>query len=131
MEGGRASTRTGRCHPRQKAQTRSRKQKQVVRRKNGPITAGMSTTSGVSAVAAELIRRGCFATVEGVDGHIRQRMGLGGSTWSGVDYLRRNGLSAEERFGGTLGDLRNALGQGFGVIVTFAHDTSVHTVIVT
>ncbi len=83
---------------------------------------------GSSAVAAELARRGYFATTEGVDAHMRARMQLGGSLLGGSDYLRRAGLAVEQRHEGTWSELRTALEQGYGVIVTFAHESSDHTV---
>jgi hypothetical protein len=90
-------------------------------------TASCGSTSAVAALA----RYGKFATVEGVDQHTRRPNDLGGSHDNLVDFLRSRGLEAEQHDGGSWDDLKTALSAGCTVSVTYAHDQSMHTVLVT
>lgn len=83
------------------------------------------TNACASLAAAQMMAQfGLFATEEAVDASLRGAGPLGSSLLATVDHLRANGLEAELRSGGTWEELRLAIAQGFGVLLT---DATPHT----
>lgn len=86
---------------------------------------------GSAAATAVLSRHDLFATIEGIDQHTRLPNNLGGSFRNMIDFYKSRDLEARQYHGGSWDDLGNALRQGFSVVVTFSHEASQHTMLVT